>query len=426
MKNYSDCTKDELQAEYDNLKKEYDSFTKKGLALDMSRGKPSSDQLDLSMGMLDVLDSKSSMKTTSGVDVRNYGVLDGIDEAKKLFADLLEISEKNVFVAGNSSLNLMYDSIARAMIFGVCGSTPWAKLDEQVTFLCPVPGYDRHFSMCESFNIKMINIPTDENGPDMKLVQELVEKDASIKGIWCVPMYSNPSGATYSNDVVKQLVSLKPKADDFRVYWDNAYCVHHLTNEPTKLLNVLDEAEKAGNPDIVLQFASFSKITFSGGGVAVISASENNLNSIKKLTSMQTIGHDKVNQLRHCLFFKDANGIHEHMKKHADIIKPKFQAVIDALEKEIISRGIGSYINPLGGYFISFDTNDGCAKRVYALCKDAGVTLTPAGASFPYGVDDKDTNIRIAPTFPPVSELNTAMELFCICVRMASIEALLK
>ncbi len=424
MKKYVECTKEELQAEYQNLKKEYEDFAKKGLSLDMSRGKPSADQLDLSLPMLDVLTSKSDMKTQAGVDIRNYGILDGIDEAKKLFADLLEVDTKNIFVGGNSSLNLMYDSIARAMIFGVCGGTPWAKLDEPVTFLCPVPGYDRHFSMCESFGIKMINIPTDENGPDMNMVQELVEKDASIKGIWCVPMYSNPSGATYSNEVVKKLVNLKPKAEDFRIYWDNAYCVHHLTDTPEKLLNVIDEAQKAGNPDIVLQFASSSKITFSGAGVAVISASENNLNQIKKLVGMQTIGYDKVNQLRHCLFFKDANGVYEHMKKHAKIIKPKFQAVIDALEKEIIPLGIGSYINPLGGYFISFDTNENCAKRVYNLCKEAGVTLTPAGASYPYGVDEKDTNIRIAPTFPPVSELNVAMELFCICVKMASIEVL--
>lgn len=426
MKKYVDCTKEELQTEYENLKKKYEDFSKKGLALDMSRGKPSSDQLDLSLPMLDVLTSKSDIKTQNGTDVRNYGVLDGIDEAKKLFADLLEIDTKNIFVAGNSSLNLMYDSIARAMIFGVCGSTPWAKLDKPVTFLCPVPGYDRHFSMCESFGIKMINIPTDENGPDMDMVKDLVEKDDSIKGIWCVPMYSNPSGATYSNEVVEKLVNLKPKADDFRIYWDNAYCVHHLTDNPAKLLNIINEAEKAGNPDIVLQFASSSKITFSGGGVAIISASENNLNQIKKLVGMQTIGHDKVNQLRHCLFFKDANGVYAHMKKHADIIKPKFEAVVNALEKEIIPLGLGSYINPLGGYFISFDTNKGCAKRVYSLCKDAGVTLTPAGASFPYGVDDNDTNIRIAPTFPPVSELNIAMELFCICVKMASIEVLIK
>ncbi len=424
MKEYQKMSESQLQAEYNSLISNYNTFKAKGLSLDMSRGKPGKDQLDLSMGMLDTLSSSDIINSAYGMDARNYGLLDGLVETKKLFADMLEVEPKNIIVGGNSSLNMMYDAVARSMSFGVCGSTPWHKLPK-VKFLCPVPGYDRHFAICELFNIEMINIPMTEEGPDMSMVADLVKNDDSIKGIWCVPMYSNPMGITYSDDVVKAFANLKPKAKDFRIYWDNAYCVHHLTNTPDTLLNIYDECEKVGSEDMVFEFASTSKISFSGAGVAALAASEKNLNFIKKLLTIQTIGFDKINQLRHTRFFKNVDTINEHMEKHKAIIAPKFDAVISALDANIAPYDIGSYVKPNGGYFISFNTMSGCAKRVCELCKDAGVVLTGAGATFPYGADPDDSNIRIAPTFPPVDELNTAIELFCYCVKIATLEKLI-
>ncbi|WMJ22497.1 aminotransferase class I/II-fold pyridoxal phosphate-dependent enzyme [Paludicola sp. MB14-C6] len=425
MKNYQSMSKEELQSEYDILLSKYNEMKQQGLSLDMSRGKPAPEQLDLAMPMLDILTGNEMMNTENGFDTRNYGILDGIPEAKKLFADMLELKPENILVGGNSSLNMMYDSVARSMSFGVMGSTPWNKL-EKVKFLCPVPGYDRHFAICELFGIEMINIPMDNKGPNMDMVEELVANDDSIKGIWCVPKYSNPSGITYSAEVVKRFGALKPKANDFRIYWDNAYVVHDLTETPDELVNIYEECKKNSNEDMVFEFASTSKISFSGAGIAVMGASVDNLNFIRKHLTIQTIGFDKMNQLRHVKYYKDINGIKEHMKKHKEIIAPKFDAVINALNTNIAPYGIATYETPNGGYFISFNTMSGCAKRVGQLCKDAGLVMTPSGATFPYGNDPDDSNIRIAPTYPSIEELNTAMELFCYCVKIATIEKLLK
>ncbi len=421
---YSQMTKQQLEAEKQALLASYNEFKSRGLSLDMSRGKPGKVQLDLVNDMMDVLNKDSDYKAENGFDVRNYGLLDGIPEAKKLFADLLQVEPKNVIVGGNSSLNMMYDAIARAMCFGVLGGKkPWGK-QKKIKFLCPAPGYDRHFAICELFGIEMITIKMNSDGPDMDTIEKLVSKDASIKGIWCVPVYSNPDGITYSDEVVKRFANLKPKADDFRIFWDNAYCVHHLTGED-KILNIIDECAKAGKPDMVFEFASTSKISYPGAGVAVMIASEDNINATKKQLGIQTIGPDKINQLRHVRYFKSVDGIKEHMKKLADTITPKFEVVLSRLDNEIRPLEIADWQTPNGGYFISLNTLPGCAKRVVALCKEAGVVLTGAGATFPYGKDPEDKNIRIAPTFPPVEELETAMELFCICVKLASVEKLL-
>lgn len=424
MKSYQLISKEELQKEYESVLLRYTEFKQRGLALDMSRGKPGSDQLDLAMPMLDVLTSKDKLNAENGFDTRNYGILDGLPETKRLFAEMLDVKPENILVGGNSSLNLMYDTVARSMTFGVIDSTPWSKLDK-VKFLCPVPGYDRHFAICELFGIEMINVPMNEFGPDMDMVEKLVSEDETIKGIWCVPMYANPTGITYSDEVVNRFAALSPKANDFRIYWDNAYCVHHLNNTPDTLLNILEEAKKNGKEDMVFEFASTSKISFSGAGVAVMAASVNNLNFIRSKLTIQTIGADKINQLRHVRFYNDLNGIKDHMKKHQEILEPKFNTVIEMLEQNIAPCEIATYTKPKGGYFISFDTMKGCAKRVGDLCKEAGVVLTPVGATFPYGVDADNSNIRIAPTFPPVEELKIAMELFCDCVKLASIEHLL-
>ncbi len=404
---------------------DYESFKSKGLKLDMSRGKPEARQLELSNEMLDVLNSKSSLKTENGTDVRNYGVLDGIAEAKNLFSQMLGVSTNEIIIGGNASLNLMYDMIARTMILGNMDSEkPWGKYDK-IKFLCPAPGYDRHFGICESLGIDMITVPMTSAGPDMDTVEKLVSEDDTIKGIWCVPMYSNPDGITYSDETVKRFASLKPKAKDFRIFWDNAYCVHHLTDTPDKLLNILDECKNAGTPNMVYIFGSTAKVTFAGGGVSMIGASEDNIKFTLKQLNFQTIGYDKINQLRHVRFFKDYSGLLLQMEKHKAILAPKFDAVIDMLEKELSPLGVAEWINPNGGYFISLNTFEGCAKRVVALCKEAGVVLTPAGATFPYGKDPLDRNIRIAPTFPPVDELMLAAELFCLCVKIASAEKLL-
>ena len=378
------------------------------------------------MGILDTVDAKSVVKSENGTDLRNYGVLDGIPEAKKLIGDMVGAKPENVIVYGNSSLNIMYDQIARAEIFGICGNTPWSKLDK-VKFLCPVPGYDRHFAITEEFGIEMINIPMTEDGPDMDMVEQYVNNDAAVKGIWCVPKYSNPQGVVYSDETVRRFANLKPAAADFRIFWDNAYVVHHLYEDnQAQILNILDECEKAGNPDIVFQFCSTSKVSFPGAGIAAISASAANIADIKKKLTIQTIGHDKINQLRHVKFFKDQKGIQEHMMKQAAIIRPKFEMVEEMLTEEIASRGIGTWIHPLGGYFISFEALEGCAKKIVEKCKEAGVVLTGAGSPYPYKKDPKDSVIRIAPTYPSMDELKEAAKVFTVVVRLVSVDKLLE
>ena len=425
MKAYVEMSKEELMKEKETLMKKYKEYQDLNLSLDMSRGKPGSEQLDISLDMLGIINDKESMKCEQNIDVRNYGVLDGLNEAKELIGGMVECPPENVIVYGNSSLNIMYDTVSRSYTHGVMGSTPWYKLDK-VKFLCPVPGYDRHFAITEHFGIEMIEIPMTENGPDMDMVEELVSKDASIKGIWCVPKYSNPQGITYSDETVIRFANLKPAAEDFRIYWDNAYAIHHLYEDrQDKLLNIVEECEKAGNPHMVYIFCSTSKVTFPGSGIAGLAASTENLKYIRKQMTIQTIGHDKINQLRHIKYFKNIDGMIAHMKKHADIIRPRFEAVMDALENELVPLGIISYVRPNGGYFISVDTMEGCAKKVVSMCKDAGVVMTGAGATYPYGNDKKDTNIRIAPTFPSIDELKLAAEIFVLCVKIASVDKLL-
>ena len=419
-------SKEELQNALQNFEKEYEDVKKKGMALDMSRGKPGADQLDISMGMMDVLTSKDILKDAKGTDLRNYGILDGIAEAKKLMADIMDVKPENVIVYGNASLTIMYDAISRAYTHGIMGSTPWCKLDK-VKWLCPVPGYDRHFAITERFGFEMINIEMDENGPDMDMVEKLVAEDESIKGIWCVPKYSNPSGIVYSDEVVRRMAALKPAAKDFRIFWDNAYCVHHLYPEKgAEILNILDECEKAGNPDMVYMFASTSKISFPGSGVAAFASSKNNVEDVKKQLTIQTIGYDKINQLRHVKFFKDLDGVKAHMAKHADIIRPKFEMVLETLEKELGGKGIAKWTKPVGGYFISLTTLDGTAKEIVSLCKEAGLVLTPAGSTHPLKQDPKDNTIRIAPTYPDVEELKEAAHVLTLCVKLASARKLIE
>ena len=423
---YNDMSKEELLALKESLNKEYAEAKAKGLALDMSRGKPSAKQLDVSLGLLDTINSSSDLKALDGTDCRNYGVLDGIPEAKKLMADMMGTTPDHVIVYGNASLNIMYDQISRAYTHGILGNTPWCKLDK-VKILCPVPGYDRHLAITERFGIEMINIPMSESGPDMGMVEEYVSKDASVKGIWCVPKYSNPQGYTYSEETVKRMAALKPAAEDFRIFWDNAYVIHDLYDDnKDEIADIISECEKAGNPDMVFEFASTSKVSFPGSGIAALATSANNIADIKKQLTIQTIGHDKLNQLRHVRFFKDINGLKEHMRKHAEFIRPKFEAVESVLEEELSGLGIGSWTEPKGGYFISFDAMDGCAKAIVAKCKEAGVKLTGAGATFPYGKDPKDSNIRIAPSFPTPEEMKQAADLFVLCVKLVSVEKLLE
>jgi aspartate/methionine/tyrosine aminotransferase len=423
---YNDMSKEELLVLKESLNKEYAEAKAKGLALDMSRGKPSAKQLDVSLGLLDTINSSSDLKSLDGTDCRNYGVLDGIPEAKKLMADMMGTTPDHVIVYGNASLNIMYDQISRAYTHGILGNTPWCKLDK-VKFLCPVPGYDRHFAITERFGIEMINIPMSESGPDMGMVEEYVSKDASVKGIWCVPKYSNPQGYTYSEETVKRMAALKPAAEDFRIFWDNAYVIHDLYDDnKDEIDDIISECEKAGNPDMVFEFASTSKVSFPGSGIAALATSANNIADIKKQLTIQTIGHDKLNQLRHVRFFKDINGLKEHMRKHAEFMRPKFEAVESVLEEELGGLGIGSWTEPKGGYFISFEAMDGCAKAIVAKCKEAGVKLTGAGATFPYGKDPKDSNIRIAPSFPTPEEMKQAADLFVLCVKLVSVEKLLE
>ncbi|MBQ7779598.1 MAG: aminotransferase class I/II-fold pyridoxal phosphate-dependent enzyme [Clostridia bacterium] len=422
---YSNMTKEELETLLSQLEADYRAFKAKELSLNMARGKPSVDQLDLSMGMMDILSSESDLTCEDGTDCRNYGVLDGLPEAKQLLGDMMEVPADNIIIYGNSSLNVMYDTVSRSMTHGVLGSTPWCELDK-VKFLCPVPGYDRHFAITQYFGIEMITVPMTKDGPNMDMVEKLVSEDDSIKGIWCVPKYSNPQGYSYSDETVRRFAHLKPKAKDFRIYWDNAYTIHHLyDNDQDYLLEILDECRKAGNPDMVYKFASTSKISFPGSGIAAIAASHNNLDDIRRQLGIQTIGHDKVNQLRHVRFFKNIEGMNEHMRRHADILRPKFEKVLEILEKELGGLGIGEWTKPKGGYFISFDSLPGCAKAIVARAKKAGVIMTGAGATYPYGIDPEDSNIRIAPSYPSISDLETATKLFALCVKIESANKIL-
>lgn len=422
---YRELSKRELHKRLEYLKELYEEICAEEVSLDMSRGKPGTDQLDLSMGMFDVFHSSYDFKDESGFDVRNYGVMDGIPEAKKLMAEIMNVSPKNVIVYGNSSLNIMYDTVARSYAEGVQGSEPWCRLDK-VKWLCPVPGYDRHFAITEHFGIEMITVPLFEDGPDMDMVEKLVSEDSAIKGIWCVPKYSNPSGVCYSDEVVKRMAALKPAAEDFRIYWDNAYAVHHLYEEKqVEILDILEECEKAGNPDMVYEFASTSKVTFPGAGIAALATSKANIKAIKKQMFVQTIGHDKINQLRHVRYFKDFDGVKEHMKKHAELMRPKFQAVLNEFDAELKEADIAKWTNPLGGYFISLDVMEGCAKKIVQMCKDAGMVLTGAGATYPYGEDPKDSNIRIAPSYATPEELLMASRILVICVKIVTIEKML-
>lgn len=404
---------------------EYDAFRAKKLKLDMSRGKPSAQQLDLCGKLMDCLSSADILNSEDGTDCRNYGGLDGIPEAKRLFAEMLCVSPEQIIVGGNSSLNMMYDTVARAMLHGVGGfGKPWCRLD-RVVFLCPSPGYDRHFAICEHFGIEMITVPMNEDGPDMDTVERLVASDDAVKGIWCVPKYSNPDGITYSDEVVARFARLKPAAKDFRIFWDNAYVVHDL-QKADRLLNIFDECAAAGTEDMVFEFASTSKISFPGAGVAVMAASRANIAFIKKMMTVQTIGPNKLNQLRHVRYFGTVQGIAAHMQKQAEVLIPKFSLVERMLTQALVPLGIAEFHKPNGGYFIAVNVPDGCAKEVVRLCAEAGVILTPAGATFPYGRDPRDRNIRIAPTYPPIEELHAAMELFCLCVKLAAARKLLR
>lgn len=426
MKAYKELSREELLSLKAELEKAYEDAKGKGLKLDMSRGKPSAAQLNMGMDILDTLNSESDLKTEAGLDVRNYGAFDGIPEAKRLLGEIMGVGAEKVVVCGNASLTIMFDTVSRSMTHGVLGSTPWCRLD-QVKFLCPVPGYDRHFAITEYFGIEMIPVPMTPQGPDMDMVERLVSQDSAIKGIWCVPKYSNPQGYTYSDETVRRFAALKPAAEDFRIFWDNAYVVHHLyEDKQDQLLDILSECEKAGNPDMVYEICSTSKISFAGGGISAIASSEANLDEVRRSMTIQTIGHDKINQLRHVRYFKDLAGVQAHMKRHADIIRPKFEAVLEVLDKELGGLGIGTWTKPNGGYFISFDAMNGCAKAIVAKCKEAGMVLTGAGATFPYGRDPEDSNIRIAPTFPTPEEMAMATDLFVLCVKLITVEKLLE
>ena len=423
---YSEMSKEQLLQLKAELDERYKEAKAKGLNLNMSRVKTSPSQLNVKMDMLDVINSSSDFKAEDGTDCRNYGVLDGLTEAKKLMADMMGTTSEHIIIYGNASLNIMYDQVSRSYAHGVMGSTPWCKLDK-VKWLCPVPGYDRHFAITESFGIEMINIPMTENGPDMDMIEKLVSEDESIKGIWCVPKYSNPQGYTYSDETVKRMAALKPAAKDFRIFWDNAYVIHHLYDDKQdEILDIISECEKAGNADMVYEFASTSKVTFPGSGVAALASSAANLADIKKYLTIQTIGYDKLNQLRHVRYFKNLDGLKAHMKKHADFLRPKFEATLKVLDDELTGLGIGTWSEPRGGYFISFDALPGCAKAIGSMCKEAGVVLTNAGATFPYGKDPRDSNIRIAPSFPTPEEMSEAAELFVLCVKLVSVDKLLE
>ena len=423
MKAYKDLSYKELQTLYDNLQNDYNNIKNQHIQLNMARGKPDHDQIQLSLDMLDTLNSQTDFSQHE--NYLNYGILDGIDEAKKFFGDMLDVDPEQVIVCGNSSLNIMFDQITRSYTHGVQGETPWCKLDK-IKFLCPVPGYDRHFAITQHYGIEMINIPLNDYGPDMDMVEHYVNNDASVKGIWCVPQYSNPSGISYSDEVVTRFASLKPAAKDFRIYWDNAYCVHHLyDDQQDHVKNIIKECEKQGNPDLVYEFCSTSKVTIPGAGISAMATSPRNKKEILSHMTIQGIGFDKLNQFRHCLYLQDMTHLQEHMSKQAEYLRPKFKIVLDMLDKELSGLGIAKWTRPLGGYFISFDSLEGCAKTIVAKCKEAGAILTNAGATFPYGIDPKDTNIRIAPSFPDQNELTQAVKLFILCVKIVSIEKIM-
>ncbi|WP_101911113.1 aminotransferase class I/II-fold pyridoxal phosphate-dependent enzyme [Marasmitruncus massiliensis] len=426
MSQYSELSHVELEHLHRELMRRYEDWKGRGLSLDMSRGKPAGDQFDLISGMLDTLDSKSSLKSADGSDCRNYGDFDGIPECKALFCEMLGVSFDELFVCGNSSLSIMYDAIGKMILHGVRkGAAPWCRLDK-VKFLCPSPGYDRHFAITERYGFELIPIEMTAEGPDMDQVERLVASDESIKGIWCVPKYSNPQGITYSDETVRRFARMKTAAKDFMIMWDNAYAVHDLyPGDRDQVLNILDECKKAGDPDRVMIFASTSKISYAGAGVAAFACSADNMQRMKKLMSIQTIGFDKINMLRHARYFGNLDGIMTHMDRQAQLLRPKFKTVLDAFERRLAGKGIAEWVNPKGGYFISLDVMDGCAKRVVGLCKSAGVVLTSAGATFPYGIDPRDRNIRVAPTYPTVPELEQAVALLCLCTELAAVEKLL-
>ena len=423
MSSIKSLTKEELQQREISLRRQYNNFKAQGLQLDMSRGKPGVQQLDLTLDMLTCVSAEEGYTAASGMDVRNYGLLDGLPEIKALFADILGVTPDQVIVGGNSSLNMMFDYIATCYSKGVCGHTPWCKQGE-VKFLCPVPGYDRHFAITEYFGVEMIPVKMTPYGPKMEEIEELVT-DPAVKGMWCVPMYSNPDGITYSDDTVRRLAAMQTAAPDFRIIWDNAYCLHHLEEEGDVLLNFYEELKKHGNEDRVIMFTSTSKISFPGSGVAALAASPANVADVKKRMTVQTIGHDKLNMLRHIRFFKNLDGIKRHMKLHAAVLHPRFRVVLDTLETQLGTKDVAHWHQPRGGYFVSVNVMDGCAKRTVQLLKEAGVVMTSAGATYPYGNDPRDRNIRIAPSYPSVEDLSVAMELFCLCAELACVEKLL-
>ena len=422
---YLNCSAQELEKEYASLKKQYENEKGKGLSLNMARGKPGKAQLDLSLGMLDVINSNSEFVGADGMDCRNYGILKGIDECRRLFAEILGVDKENVMVGGSSSLNMMFDTISCMMTKPIAeGCKPWYEVENR-KFLCPVPGYDRHFGITGYYGFEMIPVPMTEDGPDMDMIEELVASDDSIKGIWCVPKYSNPQGITYSDETVRRFAALKPAAKDFRIMWDNAYCIHDVTDTPDELLNIMEACKETGNEDMPILFCSTSKITFPGAGVAAMAASEKNMKVFTERYNYEVISYDKLNMLRHVKYFGNYQGVLDHMKKHKEVLQPKFEIVLNALDKELAPTATAQWTKPNGGYFVSVDVLPGTAKRVVQLCKEAGVVLTDAGATYPLGKDPKDSNIRIAPSFPPNSELEQAMEIFCICAKLAACEKLI-
>ena len=421
---YRDKTKDFLENELAKEKAIYEDILKQNIKIDISRGKPCKEQLDLSMEMLNMINSVDDLPQ-EGADIRNYGGIEGLQGMRELFGEMLGVKAENVLVGGNSSLNMMYDTIQRCMQFGLNGSTPWNKLDK-VKFLCPAPGYDRHFSLTAVFGIELITIPMDENGPIMEVVESLVANDEAIKGIWCVPKYSNPTGIVFSDEVVDRLAKMPTKANDFRIFWDNAYVVHDLYEGTVTQKNIYTACVAHGNPNRVFIFASTSKITFPGAGVACFASSEENLKDALKTMKFQTIGPDKINQYLHLKFLKNMDGVRAIMKKHATIIRPKFDTILNVLEDEFGENSdIANWSNPKGGYFISYNVLNGCAKKVYELCKNAGLVITTVGDTFPYGKDDNDSNIRIAPTFTNTNQLDTACKILVCSTKIACIEKLI-
>ena len=425
-KSFSEMSHEELKALIAAEQKKLDHWSDMDSTLDLTRGKPNQAQLDLSSGMLSIISNRGDCFSASGLDCRNYGILDGLPETKKLFSDLLDIPAKNILVLGNSSLNVMYDTIVRAMLFGVAGGhEPWCR-QGRIKFICPSPGYDRHFTICREMGIEMVPVKMNDDGPDMNEVYNIACSDPSVKGMWCVPKFSNPEGITYSDEVVEQIAMMKPAAPDFRIFWDNAYVVHELYDENVPLANIFELAKQYGTEDNIFYFASTSKITFPGSGLAIMAASDKNLEQIRPIIATQTIGYDKINQMRHVKFFKNADGIRAHMRLHAAILRPKFELVENKFEENLGGLGIAHWTKPRGGYFISLYVNNGCARRVYQLARSVGVTLTTAGSTYPYGRDPYDANLRIAPSYPELDELSQAIEILCSCIKVACAEKILK